>query len=83
MCSKYVSLECISVIYDPDDTVVCNNECQKQQEELNNFFFMKLTMTESSSFASEVLIHLRCSLDQYSNQRHYYLYLQNQQISCF
>ena len=52
MCSKYVSLKCISVIYDPDDTVVCNNECQKQQEELNNFFFMKLTMTESSSFAS-------------------------------
>ena len=32
-----VRLECISVIYDPDDTVVCN-ECQKQQEQVKIFF---------------------------------------------
>ena len=37
ICSKNVCLECISVIYDLDDIVVCN-ECQKQQEEIKNFF---------------------------------------------
>ena len=80
MCSKYVCLECISVIYDPDDTVVCN-ECQKQQEEVKIFFhetfneriqFFCILSTDTPQmflgliFKSEAL-----------------LYLQYQQISCF